>query len=79
MLGNLVVVFAHWPATGFQPGGRDFSGRKLFHELGTNLKKKDQNSIKKVHNSRKSNKPKEKSYKTQEKSYKTHKAPGSGG
>ena len=55
---NLVVLYL-W-------GGGRFL-RKLFHELGTNPKKKDQNSIKKVHNSRKSNKPKEKSYITQKK------------
>ena len=34
-------------------GGRDFLGTKLFQELGTNVKKKDQNSRKKVQNSRK--------------------------
>ena len=34
-------------ATGCQPGGGgDVLGTKLFHELGTNLKEKDQNSRK---------------------------------
>ena len=48
-------------------GVRDFLGTKLFQELGTNLKKKDQNSGKKR------NKAQEKRYKTQEKGTKLKK------
>ena len=47
--------------------GGDFLGKKLFHELGTNLKKKDTNSRKKVTKLKKKEQNSRKNGKTQEK------------
>ena len=54
---KLVSMCEAGAATGFQPeGARIFFGTKLFQELGTNIKEKDQHLRKKIQNSKKRNK-----------------------
>ena len=66
-------------------GGARFFRSKIFQELGTNLKKKEQTLRKKEQNLSKRYKTQEKGQnsrkrnKTKKKTYKTYKASGSGG